>query len=54
MAKEDKTRITLTIETELKARAAASAQWDRRDLSAQICVLIREALDARKTTKARA
>lgn len=43
-----KTRITVTIETDLKARVEKMALADRRDTSAEICVLLEEALDARR------
>lgn len=43
-----KTRITVTIEDELKSRAEEAAKGDRRDLSAEICVLLEEALAARE------
>lgn len=39
-----KTRITVTIEEDLKQRVSASALADRRDVSSEICVLLEEAL----------
>ena len=43
-----KTRITVTIEDTLKAAIADEATANRRDLSAEICVLVEEALRERE------
>lgn len=42
-----KTRITVTIDQALKDKVQEVADIDRRDLSAEICVLIEEALVSR-------
>ena len=46
-----KTRITVTIEDTLKAAVQDEATQNRRDLSAEICVLVEEALAARGKRK---
>lgn len=48
MNQDNKTRVTLTIEQSLKHEVSLVAVEDRRDLSAEICVLVREALAHRK------
>lgn len=49
-----KTRITVTIDNDLKGAVEVIALADRRDLSAEICVLVEEAIKARATKKERA
>lgn len=51
MTIDDKTRITITIDKSLKHEVSLMAAKDSRDVSAEICVLVREAIGTRKTPR---
>lgn len=51
MVSDEKTRMTITIDKALKHEVTMLSVKDSRDVSAEICVLVREGLASRKSAK---